>query len=129
MSTSKTFFLYTIQEWNKLDPNIRRSSNNYIFRKALLKFIKHVARKIFNINEPFKMKMLRRVRLGFNHLCNHECHARAKLFLYGCESTYFPQSYKTDISLFSSLIMNMLIVPTASRTLSFPKHWIHFSIA
>ena len=33
-----------------LDPNIRRSSNDNIFRNALLKFIRPVEKKISNIN-------------------------------------------------------------------------------
>ena len=46
---------------------ISSSSNYHIFHNALLKFIRHVERKIFNINDPFGIKLLR-LRLGFSHL-------------------------------------------------------------
>ena len=44
------FFPQSINEWNKLYPNIRSSSNYDIFCNALVKFIGPVERKIFNIN-------------------------------------------------------------------------------
>ena len=47
------FFPHVLNEWNKLDPNIRNSSNYHIFCNALLKFIRDAERKIFNINDPF----------------------------------------------------------------------------
>ena len=47
------FFAHVINEWKKLDPDIRGSSNYHIFRNALLKFVRLVERKIFNINDPF----------------------------------------------------------------------------
>ena len=59
-------FSYVINEPNQLDPNIRTSSN-YIFRNALLKFIRLVERKIFNINDSLGIKMLTRIRSGFSH--------------------------------------------------------------
>ena len=64
----KSFFPHVIKEWNKLDPNFSSSSNYHIFHNALLKFIRPVERKIFNINDPFGIKMLIRLRLGFSHL-------------------------------------------------------------
>ena len=45
--TSKT------NEWNELDPSIRSSSNYHIFRNALLKLIRTVGKKVFEINDPF----------------------------------------------------------------------------
>ena len=39
-----------------------------IFRNALLKFIRPAERKIFNICDPFAIKMLTRLILGFDHL-------------------------------------------------------------
>ena len=67
-----SFFPHVIIEWNKLDPNIRSSNNHHVFRNALFKFITPVDRKIFKISEPFGIKMLTRVRLGFSHLHEHK---------------------------------------------------------
>ena len=39
-----------------------------IFRNALLKFIRPAERKIFNICDPFAIKMLTRLILGFDQL-------------------------------------------------------------
>ena len=39
--------------WNKLDPNIRSSSNYNLFRNALLKPMGPSERKILNIIDPF----------------------------------------------------------------------------
>ena len=43
-----------------------------MFLNALLKFIRIFERKIFNINDPFKIKILSRQRLGFSHLHKHK---------------------------------------------------------
>ena len=55
-------------EWNKLDPDIRR----YYFVIHLLTFIRPVQRKIFNINDSVGVKLLIRLWLGFSHLREHE---------------------------------------------------------
>ena len=39
-----------------------------IFRNALLKFRRPAERKMFNICDPFAIKMLTRLILGFDHL-------------------------------------------------------------
>ena len=72
LNTSKTFFPHVINEWNKLDPNIHSSSTYNIFCNALLKFIRPVERKIFNINDPFGIQMLTRLKLGFSHMNEHK---------------------------------------------------------
>ena len=68
----KLFFPHVINECHKRDSNIHSSSNCYIFRNALLKFIRPVERKIFSINDPLGIKMLTRLRLGFSHLRGHK---------------------------------------------------------
>ena len=40
-----SFFPHVINEWNKLDPNIRSSSNYHIFCNTLLKFTRPVEKK------------------------------------------------------------------------------------
>ena len=67
-----SFFPYVINELNKLVPNIRSSSNDQIFRNALLKFVKPVKTKFFNVNDPFGIKMLTRLTQGFSHLREHK---------------------------------------------------------
>ena len=80
-STTKCFksslFPYAINEWKKLDPNILSFSNYNTFRNALLKFIRPVESKIFNINS-FKIKLLTGLRLRFSHLREHKFRNRFK---------------------------------------------------
>ena len=57
-----------INEWNKLDPDIRSSTSYNLFRNTLLKFIRPVQRKTFHINGSVEIKLLTRLRLGFSHL-------------------------------------------------------------
>ena len=63
---------HVINKWNKLDPNICSSSNYHLFCPALLKLIRPVKRKIFNINDPFGIKLLTRLKLGFSHFPEHK---------------------------------------------------------
>ena len=87
--TSKTFLPYVIYDWSTLDPSIRSPNSHRsqqirsflkktlmenfifsavsydIFRNALLKFIRPVERNLFDINDPFAIKMLARLRIGF----------------------------------------------------------------
>ena len=44
-----SFFPYVINEWNKLDPNIRSSCSYNIFYNALLKILRPFERKVFKI--------------------------------------------------------------------------------
>ena len=67
-----TFFPHAINDCNKLVPNICNSSSDKFFRNVLPNFIRAVERKIFNINDPFRMKMLIRLRLAFSLLCKYE---------------------------------------------------------
>ena len=64
----KKYFPYVINEWKNLDANIYSSSNYQNFSNSLLKFTRPIERKIFNINDPFGITMLTRLRLGFSHL-------------------------------------------------------------
>lgn len=51
-----------------------------------------------------------------------ECHVGTNQFSNDWESTYLPQPCKANISLFSSLSVNIVKESTASRILSFLKH-------
>ena len=67
-----SFFPSTITEWNKLDCDIRSSDSLNIFKLSLLKFVRPVANSIFDINNPYALKLLTRLRLGLSHLRYHK---------------------------------------------------------
>ena len=67
-----SFIPNVINEWNKLDPDIRSSTSYNLFRNTLLKFIRPAQRKTFNINDSVGVKLLTRLRLGFGHLREHK---------------------------------------------------------
>ena len=62
------FIPNVIYEWNNLDPDICSSASYNLFRNTLLKFVRPVQRKPFNINDSLGVKLLTRLRLGFSHL-------------------------------------------------------------
>ena len=62
----------TICEWSNLDCKIRKSGSLWIFKKNLLNFIRPCANSIFNIHNPYGIKLLTRLRLGLSHLCDHK---------------------------------------------------------
>ena len=63
-----SFLPYTINEWNKLDPEIRRIDSYVRFRKKLLSFIKPMENKTFSIYDPLRIKLLNRFRVDFSYL-------------------------------------------------------------
>ena len=63
-----SFLPYTINEWNKLDPDVRKIGSYVGFRKKLLSFIKPTENKTFSIYDPFGIKLLNRLRVDFSHL-------------------------------------------------------------
>ena len=67
-----SFIPNVINEWNKLDPDIRSSTSYNLFCNTLLKFIRPAQRKTFNINDSVGFKLLTRLRLGFSHLRDHK---------------------------------------------------------
>ena len=67
-----SFFPSTISEWNNLDCKIRNSRSLSIFKKNLLNFIRPCANSIFNIHNPYGIKLLTRLRLGLSHLRDHK---------------------------------------------------------
>ena len=67
-----SFFPSTISEWNNLDCKIRNSGSLSIFKKNLINVIRPCANSIFNIHNPYRIKLLTRLRLGLSHLCDHK---------------------------------------------------------
>ena len=66
-----SFFPSTISEWNILDCKIRNSESLPIFKNNLLNFIPPCANSLFNIQNPYGMKLLTRLLLGLSHLRDH----------------------------------------------------------
>ena len=67
-----SFIPNVINEWNKLDPEIRSSALYNLSRNTLLKFLRPAQRKTCNINDSVGVKLLIRLRLGFSHLREHK---------------------------------------------------------
>ena len=63
-----SFFPSAITEWNKLDRDIRNSDSLNVFKLSLLKFVRPVANSVFELNNPYGLKLLTRLRLGLSHL-------------------------------------------------------------
>ena len=66
-----SFLTYTINEWNKLDPNIRGIDLYVGFRKKLLSFIKPTENNNFSIYDPLGVKLFNRLRVDFRNLKEH----------------------------------------------------------
>ena len=67
-----SFLPFSINEWKKLDPDIRNLDSHTMFRKKLLTFIRPSEKSIYNIYDPQRSKLLNRFRLGFSHLREHK---------------------------------------------------------
>ena len=67
-----SFFPCVIGEWNKLNPEIRRSGSYNIFRKLILNFIRPSASKVYNITDAIGIKLITRLYLDFSHLHEHK---------------------------------------------------------
>ena len=67
-----SFFPSTITEWNKLGCDIRISDSLNAFKLSLSKFARPVANSVFDINNPYGLKLLRRLGLGLSHLHYHK---------------------------------------------------------
>ena len=67
-----SFFPSTLIEWNKLDPNIQSAASLNIFKKSLLKFIRHSPNSVFNCHNCKGIKYLTRIYLGLSHLREHK---------------------------------------------------------
>ena len=67
-----TFFQTTISEWNKLDLSIRNSASLSKFKGRLLQFAKPCENSVYTCHNFIGIKYLKRLRLGFFHLCYHK---------------------------------------------------------
>ena len=67
------FFPAVIIERNNPDVNICNSSSCHIFKKLILKFIRHEPNIIFSAQNFGCLKLPPRIRLGLSHLADHKC--------------------------------------------------------
>ena len=67
-----SFLPFTVNEWNKLDSDIKVSISYAIFLKKLLAFIRPVGNSIYDIYGPFEVRLINRLRLGISHLREHK---------------------------------------------------------
>ena len=58
-------------EWNKLSQEAKNSENIRIFEKRFLEFIRPLPNSIFDIYNPYGIKLLTRLCLGLSHLNKH----------------------------------------------------------
>ena len=66
-----SFFPFTITEWKKLEIDIWKSKSYATFQSTLLKLGRPIERAIYSINNPVRLKLLTRLRLGLSHLNEH----------------------------------------------------------
>ena len=72
VSFKKSFLLYAIKEWNKLDSEIRIVETNAFFRKMFPDFIgstRDTTHHIYNLNE---IRLLTKLWLGFRSSLEHK---------------------------------------------------------
>ena len=67
-----SFLPFTITEWNKLDTDIKNIDSHAVFRKNFLTFIRPLENDTYGIYDPVGVRLLNRLRLGFNHLREHK---------------------------------------------------------
>ena len=67
-----SFFPYCVREWNKINPNLRNSPSLSVFKKGLLAFIRPKECSIYNIIDPYGLKLLTRLRVNLSHLREHK---------------------------------------------------------
>ena len=69
-----SFFLSTLNDWFKLDENIKNSESIAIFKSRLLPFIRPAQSNIYHIFDPRVLKFLTCLWLGLSHLNEHKFH-------------------------------------------------------
>ena len=62
------FLPFTVNEWNKLDSDIKDSDSYAILRKKIFAFIRPVGNSINDIHNPFGVRLINRLHMGFSDL-------------------------------------------------------------
>ena len=68
-----SFLPFAVNEWNKLDSDIKNSDSRSIFCKKLLAFIRPLGNSLYGIYDPFGVRLINRLHLGFRHLRDCSC--------------------------------------------------------
>ena len=66
------FYKNTLIEWKKLEPTIWNAESFSIFKSNILKFVRPTTRRLFNCCNDKGIRLMTRLRLGLNHLCEHK---------------------------------------------------------
>ena len=69
-SFKKSFFPYCINDWNNLTVEIRNAKSINIFKKTVIN--EKQENSLFNVYDPFGVKLVTRLRLHFSHLNEHK---------------------------------------------------------
>ena len=69
--SSNTYFTNVLQEWNKLDGNVRNSATVAEFKRKLLAIIRPVKNSLFGVFDILGVKQLTMLRLEFSALNEH----------------------------------------------------------
>ena len=85
------FFPRTFGDWFWLDINIRNSESMPLFRSRL-SFIRPNQNNIYNIFDPFGLKLLTRHSLGLSHLNKHKFRPNFQ----GCLNPLYPCSLEIE---------------------------------
>ena len=67
-----SLFLFTIIEWNKLDPGLRKAESLPLFKTNILNFIRVSPASFYNCHNPKGLKSITRLRFDLSHLREHE---------------------------------------------------------
>ena len=67
-----SFFHSSTYNWNKLDPDIQKSSPLEKYKRALMKFIRRTSANVYKIHNLLGLKLLTRLRLDLSHLREHK---------------------------------------------------------
>ena len=62
----------TLNDWFRLDIDIRNSESISLFKSRLLSFIRPNQSNRYNISDPIRLKLLPCLRLGLSHLNEHK---------------------------------------------------------
>ena len=77
-----SFFPSTLNDWFRLDINIRNSESILLFKSRLLSFIRPNQSNIYNIFDPIGLKLLPHLRLGLSHLNEPKFSRMSKSFIF-----------------------------------------------
>ena len=67
-----SFFPFCVNEWNKLEKEVRALKSVSLFKKSLLKNKRPMKSPVYKILDPLGLKLLTRLRLNFSHLREHK---------------------------------------------------------